>query len=843
MKNFLWITYFVHFELFQAAKPGPNDLVCDQPNCYFELAIKEQLVSTAIYGNQRFPIKFDEDGEIQLSSNRFYDPKTVDIFAGTQFWTKQWNATNNETENRLRNLTIEDYKNVIFGAGENQENGSSKTVVTINGQNPGPKIVVPENSKVAIKVINSMWEKSTSLHWHGLSMENSWYYDGSSVSQCPIVSGTSFTYRFLAKPRGVHWYHAHFNGQLMDGLFGLFVVVPEKSEINSLDVIENNLNLADVTPIMISEHDRMPSSIFYNEFIYLGDGSKSITKDVHQRFFRYDGTELNAVNFDAVMVNGRGRRSFETDNIPFEVIFHDFSVDQNGNNHDKFSVETTSNNLLVFLNSGSDWAHEVSVDGHRIQIIEIDGSPISPRTVDFIQISPGERYVVRLQKNQNEKESEGDMFMIKVEPVGFYTYSGTDSTDPIEGLLEPSTEWLELMKTAKWWGQFLETANATTGGHFRRLNQYEKRDKSAFMVYSYKNNTVENRKLGQKFADNFVKNDYVMSDTSASRCHQSNACDILNCDFGEYFGSDRDFFKCVVISELQSVKDENPVDYSEIYQRILDGQTVPVVQSFMVGSNINGNRFAKPIPPLTAPGSTPKECGQPGFGNFCQSVSQPYQVNSKHLMLLYSTGAAGFYRTFDPHHNFHIHGHKMRILAQGYGKQTEHGVLSEIESNEEIIVIKTKASHGVDIVSGVKFNNTFIQSQEFYQRLNPNGIFRDVVTVPNLGWVLVEVNFKNPGLFHAHCHMMSHSMEGMGMILRVENENGKIPFPPRDIDFPTCGNFEPGTSDDDFEKFMNYQESFPRPVKEERQPITYGPFLQFLQKMVKIQRDRENKDW
>ena len=41
------------------------------------------------------------------------------------------------------------------------------------------------------------------------------------------------------------------------------------------------------------------------------------------------------------------------------------------------------------------------------------------------------------------------------------------------------------------------------------------------------------------------------------------------------------------------------------------------------------------------------------------------------------------------------------------------------------------------------------------------------MTVPNLGWVLVEVNFKNPGLFHAHCHMMSHSMEGMGMILRV----------------------------------------------------------------------------
>ena len=38
-----------------------------------------------------------------------------------------------------------------------------------------------------------------SIHWHGFSMRNFSWYDGTSyVAQCPIPRGSSFTYRFQA---------------------------------------------------------------------------------------------------------------------------------------------------------------------------------------------------------------------------------------------------------------------------------------------------------------------------------------------------------------------------------------------------------------------------------------------------------------------------------------------------------------------------------------------------------------------------------------------------------------------------------------------------------------------
>lgn len=49
--------------------------------------------------------------------------------------------------------------------------------------------------------------------------------DGSGRStQCPILPGTSFQYRFKAEQPGTFWYHAHVPLQYGDGLIGALIV-------------------------------------------------------------------------------------------------------------------------------------------------------------------------------------------------------------------------------------------------------------------------------------------------------------------------------------------------------------------------------------------------------------------------------------------------------------------------------------------------------------------------------------------------------------------------------------------------------------------------------------------
>lgn len=83
--------------------------------------------------------------------------------------------------------------------------------------------------KVVVHVTNNMDDETTSLHWHGILQEGTTLMDGaSSVSQCPIPPGKSFTYEFEATHPGTYWYHAHIGAQYSDGLRGPLIVHDKK---------------------------------------------------------------------------------------------------------------------------------------------------------------------------------------------------------------------------------------------------------------------------------------------------------------------------------------------------------------------------------------------------------------------------------------------------------------------------------------------------------------------------------------------------------------------------------------------------------------------------------------
>jgi laccase len=103
---------------------------------------------------------------------------------------------------------------------------SSKSVVTVNGQYPGPTLFAREGDQVEVNVVNHS-PYNMSIHWHGVRQLLSGWADGPSyVTQCPIQPGQSYVYRFqIVGQRGTLWWHAHISW-LRATVHGPIVILP-----------------------------------------------------------------------------------------------------------------------------------------------------------------------------------------------------------------------------------------------------------------------------------------------------------------------------------------------------------------------------------------------------------------------------------------------------------------------------------------------------------------------------------------------------------------------------------------------------------------------------------------
>ncbi|KAE8664411.1 Laccase-2 [Hibiscus syriacus] len=86
----------------------------------------------------------------------------------------------------------------------------TKSIVTVNGQFPGPQIIAREDDRLLIKVVNHV-QYNVTLHWHGIRQLRSGWADGPAyITQCPIQTGQSYTYNFtITGQRGTLFWHAH----------------------------------------------------------------------------------------------------------------------------------------------------------------------------------------------------------------------------------------------------------------------------------------------------------------------------------------------------------------------------------------------------------------------------------------------------------------------------------------------------------------------------------------------------------------------------------------------------------------------------------------------------------
>ncbi|MEO7047047.1 MAG: multicopper oxidase domain-containing protein, partial [Ferruginibacter sp.] len=114
--------------------------------------------------------------------------------------------------------------------------GNRRRAIAANGQIPMPPLTFTEGDTAEI-VVHNLMKEGTTLHWHGLFLDNQ--YDGvANLTQKPIPAGGTFTYRFPIKQSGTHWYHSHFMLQEQIGMYGSMTLLSRKElDIPTIPVI------------------------------------------------------------------------------------------------------------------------------------------------------------------------------------------------------------------------------------------------------------------------------------------------------------------------------------------------------------------------------------------------------------------------------------------------------------------------------------------------------------------------------------------------------------------------------------------------------------------------------
>ncbi|KAK4396221.1 Laccase-17 [Sesamum angolense] len=107
---------------------------------------------------------------------------------------------------------------------------TTKSIISVNGKFPGPRLVAREGDQVLVKVVNNVTNNVT-IHWHGVRQLRSGWADGPAyVTQCPIQTGQSYTYNFtITGQRGTLFWHAHISW-LRATLYGPIIILPRRNE-------------------------------------------------------------------------------------------------------------------------------------------------------------------------------------------------------------------------------------------------------------------------------------------------------------------------------------------------------------------------------------------------------------------------------------------------------------------------------------------------------------------------------------------------------------------------------------------------------------------------------------
>ncbi|KAL8102228.1 laccase-4-like [Apium graveolens] len=272
---------------------------------------------------------------------------------------------------------------------------STKPIVTVNGQFPGPTLTAREGDTVLVKVVNHV-KYNVSVHWHGIRQLRTGWADGPAyITQCPIQPGQNYVYNFtITEQRGTLWWHAHILW-LRATVHGAIVILPKRGIPYPFPKPDKEV------VVVLAEYWKADTELVINQ------AQKS-------------GLAPNVS--DAHTINGRPG---PVSNCSAQDAF-------------KLSVEAGKTYMLRIINAALNEELFFKIAGHKLTVVEVDATYVKPFKTDTIVIAPGQttNVLVTADKSSGKYLMAASPFMDSPIAVDNVTatatlhYSGTLSSSP-----------------------------------------------------------------------------------------------------------------------------------------------------------------------------------------------------------------------------------------------------------------------------------------------------------------------------------------------------------------------------------------------------------------------------
>lgn len=230
--------------------------------------------------------------------------------------------------------------NITYVENVNPDNLKARRVVGVNGKWPPPPVEVTLGDVLVMNVHNSL-DEPTALHAHGQFQNGTNYMDGPVMTtQCAIPPNHDLKYEFNITQTGTYWIHSHYMGQYMDGLrFPLIIHNPNE-------------------PYKYDQELTVTMSDWYHN--------------------------PSAENLAAFMnvYNPTGAEP-----VPESGLIND-------NANVTFNFTPGKKYRLHLINMSGFATFFYSIDGHQMEIIEVDGVYTKPQIVDSLYMTAAQRFSV-----------------------------------------------------------------------------------------------------------------------------------------------------------------------------------------------------------------------------------------------------------------------------------------------------------------------------------------------------------------------------------------------------------------------------------------------------------------
>ena len=312
--------------------------------------------------------------------------------------------------------------------------GISRNAILTNGSMPGPPLKLKVGDCVDF-VVNNNLPNVTSVHFHGIRQLGSAWSDGvPGVSQDAIQPGTSYMYQWTAIESGNYFYHAHYKGQMMDGLYGAIIIAPADdaqtpfSQISSSesDISAMTAAALAVEPVFVSDWNRYTFNEFFeveqtanidwacsDSIIMNGFGSQYCPSvaDLTASAAPQEPQVLNGTSLTAKGCTPPNNPAIQGGQyLPFQNLAalpadsYNTCIGYGGSNF-TYPVDASSGwAAMTFISPAGVVIVRVTIDSHKLYVYEINGNYIVPQVVDQISVSNGDRisFLVKLDQTPGD---------------------------------------------------------------------------------------------------------------------------------------------------------------------------------------------------------------------------------------------------------------------------------------------------------------------------------------------------------------------------------------------------------------------------------------------------------